>query len=140
MTQTEFETRTGCKVASVEFERIHEAYMLTDMDKDVFCEFWKNLPDYERDCMIMAGIKKSKMEREISQWKKDFNEAVKNAEIEKIHLAEFLVDEAQEYGSTKARRKAIEILGFKMYIAYKIAKKYPMWEIDNMEIIDHLTD
>ena len=31
-------------------------------------------------------------------------------------------------------------MGFKMYIAYKISKGYGMWEIDNQEIIEHLTD
>lgn len=114
--------------------------MLTDMDKDVFCKMFLNLSEYERECMIMAGIKKTQMEREIRQWKKDFQEAVKNAELEKIEIAKFLADEAHEYSSIKARAKAIEIMGFKMYIAYKISKGYGMWEIDNKEIIEHLAD
>ena len=140
MTQNEFFTRTNIELLPCEFEKVHEAYMLTDMDKDVFCKMFLNLSEYERECMIMAGIKKTQMEREIRQWEKDFQEAVKNAELEKIEIAKFLADEAHEYASIKARAKAIEIMGFKMYIAYKISKGYGMWEIDNREIIEHLTD
>lgn len=140
MTRNEFFTRTNIELLPCEFEKVHEAYMLTDMDKDVFCKMFLNLSEYERECMIMAGIKKTQMEREIRQWKKDFQEAVKNAELEKIEIAKFLADEAHEYSSIKARAKAIEIMGFKMYIAYKISKGYGMWEIDNKEIIEHLAD
>lgn len=140
MIQNEFFTRTNIELLPCEFEKVHEAYMLTDMDKDVFCKMYLKMSEYERECMIMAGIKKSRMEKEIRQWKKDLQDAVKNAELEKIEIGKFLADEAHEYSSTKARSKAIEIMGFKMYIAYKISKGYGMWEIDNQEIIEHLAD
>ena len=140
MTQNEFFSRTNIELLPCEFEKVHEAYMLTEMDKDAFCKMFLKLSEYERNCMIMAGINKARMEKEIRQWEKDFHEAVKNAELEKIEIAKFLADEAHEYSSIKARAKAIEIMGFKMYIAYKISKGYGMWEIDNQEIIEHLTD
>lgn len=140
MTQNEFFTRTKIELLPCEFERVHEAYMLTDMDKDVFCKMYLKLSDYERECMISAGIKKMQMEREISQWKKDLQDAAKTAELAKIEIGEFLADEAHEYSSIKARAKAIELLGFKLYISYKLAKGYGLWKIDKEEIIDHLTD
>lgn len=138
MTQNEFYARTNIDLLPCEFERVHEAYMLTDMDKDVFCKMFVKMSEYERECMIMAGIKKAQMEREIRQWKMDFNNAIKTAELEKVELGKFLADEAHEYSSSKARAKAIELMGFKMYIAYKMSKGYGMWEIDNREILEHL--
>lgn len=41
MTQYEFQSRAGVKVTPQEFEHINEVYMMTDMDKDAFCKWWK---------------------------------------------------------------------------------------------------
>ena len=132
MTHEEFYQRTNITVPACEFERIHDAYMLTDMNKDAFCNLWKNgLGDYERDCMINAGIQHRKLEN-------SYKAEVKANELRRIEMGKFLADEAHEMASTKARKKAIDLLGFKGYIAYMMAKDYDLWQIDKEEIIEHL--
>ena len=132
MTHEEFYQRTNLDVSSIEFERIHEAYMLTDMNKDAFCDMWRNgLGDYERDCMINAGIQYRHLQE-------SYKLEVKANELRKMEMGKFLADEAHEMSSKKARDKAIELMGFRAYIAYKLAKDYCLWTIDKEEILEHL--
>lgn len=42
MTKHEFETRTKMKISEAEFKSINDVYMMTDLDKDQFCE-WFNI-------------------------------------------------------------------------------------------------
>lgn len=42
MTKLEFETRTKMKFSDKEFKSINDVYMMTDLDKDQFCE-WFNI-------------------------------------------------------------------------------------------------
>lgn len=132
MTHEEFYQRTNITVPACEFERIHDAYMLTDMNKDAFCDLWKNgLGDYERDCMITAGIQHRKLEN-------SYKAEVKANELRRIEMGKFLADEAHEYSSNRARNKAIEMMGFKAYIAYLFTKGYSLWAIDREQIINQL--
>ena len=43
MTQQEFTDRTDYKPTHEEFEKIHDAYMATDIDKDLFCKIWQKM-------------------------------------------------------------------------------------------------
>lgn len=142
MTQQEFENRTGIKVSADEFDRIHEIYMESPLDKDDWCAMWKKMDltmrrelRYQTGCAI--ALQKELNERQKREME-ELQERTKKEELERIEFGKFLADEAHKYSSTEAREKAIELMGFKLYIAYKMAKGYGLWEMDQKEIIDRL--
>lgn len=113
--------------------------MNSTLDKDTFCKMWKETSKDGRNeldyflTMIVEGNK------QVDFWKDGLRKASEKFEREKIELGKFLADEAHEYGSIKARAKAIELMGFKVYIAYKLAKDYGLWDIDKTELIERLS-
>ena len=135
---TEFEERTGLKVSESNYKNIELTYMETNLDKDEFCKMWMETPDSAKiqlDYMSKMIIS----EREVTKsWKNLYKEECEKREMANIKLGQFLADEAHEYASIKAREKAIELMGFKCYIAYVLAKEWNLWEIDKTQIIDNL--
>ena len=131
MLQSEFEERTGLKVTADEYNEIDIAYMASSLEKDDFCKMWKTMDYVARQQMIYMAkelqIIAKKNSSELKCWKE-----------ERIKIGEFLADEAQKYSSEDARAMAIKELGFKEYIAYKVRKGYPMWDIDLKDIVEHL--
>ena len=111
MLKKEFEERTGFQPSDEQYKDIEELYMMTDLDKDKFCHLWTNeieiLTQYASTCSSLVYHKK-----------------------QEIELAHFLIIQAQKYGSIELIEKAIEILGEKKYLTYKIENKIPLWEKD----------
>ena len=54
---------------------------------------------------------------------------------EKAELTVFLIEQAEKWGATDLREKAIEIMGAKEYIAYKIDHDMNLWQLDKDLII-----
>lgn len=138
MTQQEFEQRTGLKISEGSFNRVNAIYMNSTLDKDDFCEMWKSTTEKGRneiDYFLTLVIEGN---HQVDLWKDVHKKACETHEKEKIELGKFLADEAHEYCSRKARDKAIEVMGFKVYIAYVLAKGYDLWQIDKEQIIDNL--
>lgn len=136
---TEFEERTGLKVSSSEYENIIEkVYMETSLEKDEFCKMWEGCTKEAKDQLHYITMMLIS-ERHISEdWKKAHLDECQKHELEKIELGKFLADEAHEYSSMKARDKAIELMGFKVYIAYVLANNWNLWQIDKEQIIENL--
>ena len=131
MLRSEFEERTGLKVTTDEYNEIDIAYMGSSLEKDDFCKMWKTMNDVARQQMIY-------MAKELNEKDKALFTMTKFCKDEKTRLGEFLADEAQKYSSEDARAMAIKEIGFKSYIAYKVSKGYPMWDIDLKDIVEHL--
>ena len=131
MLHSEFEERTGLKVTADEYNEIDIAYMASTLEKDDFCKMWKTMNDVARQQMIY-------MAKELNLQIKANCEALKRQQEDRIKMGEFLADEAQKYSSEDARAMAINELGFKEYIAYKVRKGYAMWDIDLTDIVEHL--
>ena len=127
MTHAEFETRYGKKVEREYYERVIEpAYMATSYaDKDVFVNAWKT-PDHED--IIRNLTKVAECNRE----------ALSNALKLQDELAYLIADEAEASSNSRLRAKAIEILGKKEYLAYKIRNGYNLWEADRKILLDIL--
>ena len=119
MTQKEFETRYGKKVEREYYERVIEpAYMATSYaDKDAFVNAWTT-PDHED--IIRNLTKVAECNRE----------ALSNALKLQDELAYLIADEAEASSNSRLREKAIEILGKKEYLIYKLEKGYNLWEAD----------
>lgn len=139
MTQVEFFERTGIEMSASSFESVHRIYMDTTMDKDDFCKMWKSLKKEAKEEMDYISRCKANDEADRDFWKKAFNDEQKRMAERNIEMGKFLADEAHEYSSMKAREKAIEMMGFKAYIGYKMLMGYGMWEIDNEQILEHLS-
>ena len=131
MLRSEFEERTGLKVTTDEYNEIDIAYMASTLEKDDFCKMWKTMNDVARQQMIY-------MAKELNYQTKARIEVLKRQKEDRIKMGEFLADEAQKYSSEDARTIAINELGFKAYIAYKVSKGYAMWDIDLKDIVEHL--
>lgn len=57
---------------------------------------------------------------------------------EKVELIVFIIEQAEKYGSAELREKAIELMGAREYIAYKINHDLNLWQADKNLIIELL--
>lgn len=57
---------------------------------------------------------------------------------EKVELIVFIIEQAEKYSSAELREKAIELMGEREYIAYKINHDLNLWQADKNLILDLL--
>ena len=48
----------------------------------------------------------------------------------------FMIEQSNAYSSTELRAKAIELMGAKEYLRYKLANNLSLWEADRNMLID----
>jgi len=123
MLQKEFEQLIGREVNDTEnFDIIHAVYMATDYSKQQFAAEYvkKNHGDIAIELARMVGNVRRNIDGLIQEKKAD---------------GYLWADEAHEMSSNRARRRAIEILGFKEYITYIVAKGWNLWQTDKEDII-----
>lgn len=118
MLKKEFTDRTGIDVTIEQFEPINKIYMATDLDKDEFCRLYKSEPEllllYGNACDSASYFKNKVKE-----------------------LGCFMAGVYAEYGIEDLKDKAIDILGPKEYIKYKLSKGFTLTQEDK-EIITAL--
>lgn len=119
MTQKEFEERTGRTVTAEVYGNIEKVYMNTDLDKDLFCEFYMKSPT------VLTEIeKKTVLTRELYE--------------ERKCLVNFLIEQAEKWSASDLREKAIAMIGEKEYLRRKIAMGYNLWDADKKLLIEIL--
>lgn len=125
MTQKEFTDRTGISPTEGEFDYIHALYMNTAMDKDEFCKDFKNhgASSIMREVHAVAVNYKLRLEEENS----------KSAE-----LVDFLLGKAALHEDFDIYEQVINMIGRKEAIKRKIKNDLPLWEEDNLYIINNL--
>lgn len=131
MTQEEFQNLTGIKVDFDEFDAINQLYYAErNMSKEAFCEWFKQAASTANGytILIAAGSELLQGER--------FRQAVKH---EKDELAFFIAEQSEKYSSAELREKAIELLGEKKYICWKLNGKRSLWQRD-IDLIKKLID
>lgn len=135
MLPQEFESRLGRQLKDNEnFNTIHEIYLASSLDKDTFTEEWKK-KDHGR---LLEDVAKNhtRFVEHCDEVKRDL-ENVKQERLQEIKNEGYLwAEEAHEMSSTRARNRAIEILGLKGYLAYVISKDWGLWEIDRNDLIN----
>lgn len=123
MLQKEFEQLIGRELSATEnFNTIHSIYMATNYSKQQFAAEYvkKNHGDIAIELARMVdGIRHN----------------IDGLLQEKKDEGYLWADEAHEMSSDRARRRAIEILGFKEYITYIVSKGWELWQIDKEDII-----
>lgn len=77
----------------------------------------------------------------LNQDKKELQEKVNqlsNLEDQQIEMIVFIIQQSEKYGSAELREKAIEMMGAKEYIAYKINHEMNLWQLDKDLIVELL--
>ena len=156
MLQQEFEERVGFTVTSDCYHKcIEPEYDASKLEKDEWCKQWKKDHGIQRAYSWMAKRvdELEKFTEEMSDVFAD-NEA-KVQEIDDLktslesvsdslasrnkQLSEllcFMIEQSNAYSSTELRAKAIELMGAKEYLRYKLANNLTLWEADRNMLID----
>lgn len=155
MTIKEFTQRTGFQPTNEYYhEVINPDYMKSDLDKDAWCKQWKKNngiqkaydaiaeevnEEYRQTLNLEAEVKGLKSD--ISRVR-DENQALHDDRRqridERIAMASFLIEQSAKWSATDLREKAIEMIGKKAYILYKIEHNINLWEADKELLIEIL--
>lgn len=127
MTHAEFENLTGKKIDADFYRDIVEpAYMASSYaDKKDFATAW-NTPQHMGIIQNLTG-RADTYENSIRQMAQD-----------RLDLGYFIADQAEKWGATGLREKAIEILGERAYIIYKLSKDYNLCSEDRALLVQLL--
>ena len=159
MLQQEFEERVGFTVTSDCYhECIEPEYDASKLEKDEWCKQWKKDHGIQRAYSWMAKrveeLEKSIKEmgnvladneakvQEIDDLKTSLESVSDSLASRNKQLSEllcFMIEQSNAYSSTELRAKAIELMGAKEYLRYKLANNLTLWEADRnmlMDIID----
>lgn len=156
MLQQEFEERVGFTVTSDCYHKcIEPEYDASKLEKDEWCKQWKKDHGIQRAYSWMAK-RVEELEKFTEEMGNVFadNEA-KTQEIDDLktslesvsdslasrnkQLSEllcFMIEQSNAYSSTELRAKAIELMGAKEYLRYKLANNLTLWEADRNLLID----
>lgn len=133
MTKSEFEERTGYKVAAEEFEEINAMYMAAgEMDKDLFCRLWKQ-----------CG--KNPLARELAsqavRWEescREYAEQITLMDVERHEFAAQLLGKSRAYEDTDFRRMAVRMVGERKVVSLTVQMGLPLWDEDKAYIAANL--
>lgn len=158
MLQSEFEERVGFTVtADCYHEFIEPEYNISKLEKDEWCKKWKKDQGIQRAYSWMAKMMESLKKSNARMSATIANSNDKEAEIKRLKdeaqvnadtlaarnkqisdLCAFLIEQSQTIGSTDLRNKAIQLMGAKDYLRYKLVHDMPLWEADRNLLIDFI--
>ena len=156
MLQSEFEERVGFTVTSDCYhECIEPEYDASKLEKDEWCKQWKKDHGIQRAYSWMAKrveeLEKFTEEmgnvfadneakvQEIDDLKTSLENVSDSLASRNKQLSEllcFMIEQSNAYSSTELRAKAIELMGAKEYLRYKLANNLTLWEADRNMLID----
>ena len=156
MLQQEFEERVGFTVTSDCYHKcIEPEYDASKLEKDEWCKQWKKdhgiqrayswmakrVEELEKFTEEMGNIfadNESKVQ-EIDDLKTSLENVSDSLASRNKQLSEllcFMIEQSNAYSSTELRAKAIELMGAKEYLRYKLANNLSLWEADRNLLID----
>ena len=156
MLQSEFEERVGFTVTSDCYHKcIEPEYDASKLEKDEWCKQWKKDHGIQRAYSWMAKrveeLEKFTEEmgnvfadneakvQEIDDLKTSLESVSDSLASRNKQLSEllcFMIEQSNAYSSTELRAKAIELMGAKEYLRYKLANNLSLWEADRNLLID----
>ena len=156
MLQSEFEERVGFTVTSDCYHKcIEPEYNASKLGKDEWCKqskkdhgiqraySWmaKRVEELEKFTEEMGNVfadNEAKVQEiddlKISLEKVSDSLASRNKQLSELLC--FMIEQSNAYGSTELRAKAIELMGAKEYLRYKLANNLTLWEADRDLLID----
>lgn len=156
MLQQEFEERVGFTVTSDCYHKcIEPEYDASKLEKDEWCKQWKKDHGIQRAYSWMAKrveeLEKFTEEmgnvfadneakvQEIDDLKTSLESVSNSLASRNKQLSEllcFMVEQSNAYSSSELRAKAIELMGAKEYLRYKLSNNLTLWEADRNMLID----
>ena len=156
MLQSEFEERVGFTVTSDCYHKcIEPEYNASKLGKDEWCKQWKKDHGIQRAYSWMAKrveeLEKFTEEmgnvfadneakvQEIDDLKTSLESVSDSLASRNKQLSEllcFMIEQSNAYSSSELRAKAIELMGAKEYLRYKLANNLTLWEADRNMLID----
>lgn len=155
---SEFIDRTGFRPTEDYYRtEIEPEYNRSNLNKDEWCKQWKKDGgiqkaynamchqagnDYAQVLTLQGRVKE--LEEHNGKLIDECNQLyaakarLEDIEAEKIEMTVFIIEQAEKYGSNELREKAIEIMGAKEYIAYKIDHEINLWQLDKDLILQLL--
>lgn len=139
---SEFIDRTGFRPTDEYYHEVIEAeYEKSPLTKDEWCKQWKKNGGIQiaynamcakatRDYHVISAL-----ETEIKTMK---IESERERDTERDAMAIFLIEQAEKWSATDLRAKAIEMMGAKAYLRYKIEHNISLWEMDKELLIENL--
>lgn len=117
------------KINEAKERSVHNAQMYFQLQQrnDQLIMENKQLSDDKEDYRITLEDCRKQLE--------EANEAMSEEADEKMELIVFLIQQAEKWSATDLREKAIEIIGEKDYISYKIYHDMNLWEEDKQLIL-----
>lgn len=136
MTQQEFTDRTGLTPSELEFQHIHDIYMQTNLNKDVFYKEFKKYGKSEiieelwckLECKIRAfdELFTRHDNYKAEQYKKD------------LELAQFFLGKAAAYNDPDFEHEAIRLTSRSTCVLIKIKEGYQLTDDDFAYIANNL--
>lgn len=126
MTREEYNNRTNADVTEDEFSFINRVYMAAgdSIDKDQFCKDIKTTGINPTIVSLTEHVESA--EAQIVEFKQTLR-----------RLAIFIAKQAEETSSTALRKKAIQMMGAKEYITWKIDNGKNLWQL-GLELIKEI--
>ena len=149
MLHNEFEKLTGLQVTEEEFNAINAMYETADnsINKQLFCADWMK----HKDSVLLCDYYKQvgRLEKTVKELKEEIettdemlaaacaNHHKKIDDLKK-KMAEFLIDKAEKYRDVDFARVAIELIGMKDFVGYKLQKNYTLYQKDKDYILEQM--
>lgn len=124
MTQQEFQERTGFD-SHITYELANAVYMALDMDKDAFCDDYKD----HWNSVIIANLFKKVEELQMKM------DAIRRQRAETV---EFLLKTEYDTDEQQFRDKAVELVGEKEVIRLKIENGWDFCDADKEYIKEYI--
>jgi|GEM_PF-6375259 len=124
MNKQEFETLTQMSVSIEMYEQIEPIYNATSdaFSKQEFCA------DFELKMLNNRIV--AELVSQVEQLRTYVTHLQATMEKDQEKVADFVIAEAEEYSSNRARLFGVSILGEKEYIRRKISQGYDLWNQD----------
>lgn len=136
MTQQEFSERTGLTPTELEFQYVHDIYMQTNLNKDIFCKDYKKHGNSE----IMEELY-GKLEAKNRAFDELFtlHDNFKNEKFKQdLELARFLLGKSATYNDPDFEREALQLVSRSTAILIKIKEGYQLTDDDFAYIANNL--
>lgn len=136
MTQQEFTDRTGLTPTEMEFQYVHDIYMQTNLNKDMFCRDYKKHGKSE----IVEELY-GKLAAKIRAFDELFtrHDNFKNEKYkQELELARFLLSKAAAYNDPDLEREACKLVSRSTAILIKIKDGYQLTDDDFAYIANNL--
>ena len=111
MTREEFIKLTNEEVNAEEYQRIDEVYMMTDFEKTEFCAYWQMSP------VLLRKYAKLFHKHEV------LTKRIKE-------VAQLLIAQEKRHNPNELRDIAIEMLGERNYLKFKLESQLPLTKED----------